>query len=140
MIFGGDRDELRAMYAQSWTKHRQRQPLSPLEAQIARVIEEHPEFHAALNEPLDRDYTIEAGEANPFLHMGLHLGVREQVATDRPSGIAAIHGRLAARTGDPHAAEHQMIDVLAQSLWEAQRRNALPDENRYLEQLHRLLA
>lgn len=139
MILGGDRDELRAMYAQSWSKHRNRQPLSPLEAQIAGVIEEHPEFQAALGESLDQDYSIEAGEANPFLHMGLHLGIREQVATDRPAGIAAVHGRLAAKTGDTHAAEHRMIDVLAQTLWEAQRRHAMPDENRYLEQLQRLL-
>jgi hypothetical protein len=139
MIFGGDRDELRAMYAQAWQKHRERQPLSPLEAQIARVIEEHPEFHAALGGPLDGDYTIEAGEANPFLHMGLHLGIREQVATDRPAGIATVHARLAAKSGDAHAAEHRMIDVLAQALWEAQRQNSLPDESRYLDQLRRLL-
>jgi len=139
MIFGGDRDELRAMYVQSWAKHRDRQPLSPLEAQIARIIEEHPEFHAALGEPVDKEYTVEAGEANPFLHMGLHLGVREQVATDRPAGIAAVHGRLAVEAGGPHAAEHRMIDVLAETLWEAQRRNTAPDENHYLERLRRLL-
>ena len=41
------------------------------------------------NTPLDRDYTPEGGQANPFLHMGLHLGIREQVATDRPAGLPA---------------------------------------------------
>jgi len=138
MIFGGDRDELRAMYAQAWQKHRERQPLSPLEAQIARVIEEHPEFHAALGGPLDGDYTIEAGEANPFLHMGLHLGIREQVATDRPAGIAAIHRQLAARDGDRHSSEHRMLECLAETLWEAQRANRAPDEALYLERLRRL--
>ncbi len=31
-----------------------------------------------------------------------------------------------------------MIDVLAETLWEAQRAGSAPDENRYLEALRRL--
>ena len=48
MIFGQDRHELRKMYANAWQKHCDKTPLSPLEAQIAQVIEEHPEYHEAL--------------------------------------------------------------------------------------------
>jgi len=70
--------------------------------------------------------------------MGLHLGIREQVATDRPGGIAKIHRALTARHGDPHAAEHRMIDCLAETLWEAQSANRAPDEALYLERLRRL--
>jgi hypothetical protein len=87
---------------------------------------------------LDRDYAPEGGQTNPFLHMGLHLGIREQVATDRPGGIAKIHRELTARLGDPHAAEHRMIDCLAETLWEAQSTNRAPDEALYLERLRRL--
>jgi len=98
MIFGQDRHELRKMYADAWEKHLAGQPLSPLEAQIATVVAEHPEYHDAVTgEDLDRDYSPDGGQANPFLHMGLHLGIREQVATDRPGGIAKIHRELAAR-------------------------------------------
>jgi hypothetical protein len=70
--------------------------------------------------------------------MGLHLGIREQVATDRPSGIAATFQALASRMRDPHEAEHLMIDCLAETLWESQRQNQPPDEAAYLERLRRL--
>jgi len=139
MIFGQDRHELRKMYADAWKKQLAGQPLSPLEAQIAAVVAEHPEYHDALSGgDLDRDFTPEGGKTNPFLHMGLHLGIREQVATDRPGGIAKIHRELTARLGDPHAAEHRMIDCLAETLWEAQSTNRAPDEALYLERLRRL--
>ncbi len=139
MIFGQDRHELRRMYAEAWRKQRDGRPMSPLEAQIAAVIAEHPEYHGALTgDDLQRDYTPEGGRTNPFLHMGLHLGIREQVATDRPAGIAEIHRKLAARDGDPHVAEHRMIECLAETLWEAQSANRAPDEAHYLVRLRRL--
>ena len=139
MIFGQDRHELRKMYADAWQKQLAGQPMSPLEIQIADVIAEHPEYQEAVTaDDLDRDYTPEGGQANPFLHMGLHLGIREQVATDRPAGIAGIHRQLAARHGDAHRAEHEMIECLAETLWEAQRANSQPDETQYLERLRRL--
>ncbi|HSN52852.1 MAG TPA: DUF1841 family protein [Woeseiaceae bacterium] len=138
-MFGQDRRELRKMYLDAWQKHVAGRPMSPLEAQIADVVAEHPEYHDALTGgDLDRDYTPEGGRANPFLHMGLHLGIREQVATDRPAGVAAIHRRLAARDGDRHVAEHRMIECLAETLWEAQGANHAPDEALYLERLRRL--
>ena len=127
------------MYADAWQKARDGQPLSPLEAQIATVIEQHPEYHDdVVNADSDRDYPPEAGQTNPFLHMGLHLSLREQVATDRPAGIAAIHAALMARHGDPHAVEHRMIECLAEALWQAQRDGGPPDERQYLERLRRL--
>ena len=139
MIFGQDRGELRRMYADAWRKRLDGKPLSPLEAQIADVIEMHPEYHGDVtSDDLDRDFAPEDGKTNPFLHMGLHLGIREQVSTDRPAGIAAIYDALAAKAGDPHAAEHAMIECLAETLWEAQSANRPPDESRYLERLRRL--
>lgn len=139
MIFGQDRNELRKMYADAWRKFSVKSQLSPLEAQIAEVIEQHPEYQAAVtSDDLDRDYTVEGGQTNPFLHMGLHLGIREQVATNRPAGIAQIFRSLAGRFGDPHEAEHRMIDCLAETLWESQSQNRPPDEQAYLERLKRL--
>lgn len=135
MIFGQDRGELRRMYADAWQKQLAAAPLTPLEAQIVAVIAEHPEYHAALAGDLAQDYSVEGGATNPFLHMGLHLGIREQVATDRPAGIAAVYRRLAARLGDTHSAEHRMLDCLAEALWEAQRRHCAPDEAVYLRRL-----
>jgi hypothetical protein len=138
MIFGQDRNELRQMYAGAWQKRVAGKVLSPLEDQIARVIEEHPEYHATVTGDLDKDFNVEGGQTNPFLHMGLHLGIREQVATNRPAGIAAAFKALADRIGDPHEAEHRMIDCLAETLWESQRQNQPPDEAAYLERLRGL--
>ena len=138
MIFGQDRNELRQMYADAWRKRVDGEVLSPLEAQIAQVVEQHPEYHGAVTGDLDREFTVAGGQTNPFLHMGLHLGIREQVATNRPAGIAAVFKALAARLGDAHEAEHRMIDCLAEALWEAQRQNRPPDEAAYLGKLRRL--
>lgn len=139
MIFGQDRNELRRMYAAAWQKHEAGEPLAPLEAQIAAVVATHPEFSATVSGDLAQDYPVESGETNPFLHMGLHLGIREQIATDRPAGIRDVYGALVARHGDEHTAEHHMIDCLAEALWEAQRRNTAPDEIQYLDNLKRLV-
>jgi hypothetical protein len=132
---------MRRMYLEAWRKFSAKQPLEPLEAQLAAVIAEHPEYIPFLESgdtALGTDFTPEGGQANPFLHLGLHLAIREQVATDRPKGIAAIHQKLAARLGDAHAAEHAMLEPLAETIWEAQRSGILPDEQRYLERLKTL--
>jgi hypothetical protein len=138
VIFGQDRSELRRMYAEAWRKHCDGLPLSPLESGIARVVAEHPEYRDAVVGDPGREFPVGGGATNPFLHMGLHLAIREQVGTDRPAGIARGFRTLRDSLGDPHAAEHRMIDCLAETLWEAQGRNAVPDEAAYLERLRRL--
>lgn len=139
---GQNRDQLRQMYLAAWNKYRAQQPLSPLEAQVAAVIAEHPEYVAWLEggeTALKADFTPEGGRENPFLHMGLHLAIREQVATNRPAGIAEAHQRLTTRLGDAHAAEHAMLEPLAETLWEAQRFGRMPDEQIYLEKVRKLV-
>ena len=127
------------MYRDAWQKQLDKTPLTPLELQITAVVEWHPEYHDdVMSDELDKDYTPDGGQTNPFLHMGLHLGIREQVATNRPAGINAIFSTLAAKTGDAHTAEHQMIDCLAETLWEAQSHNNSPDQQKYLQRLHQL--
>jgi hypothetical protein len=138
---GQSRDQMRRMYLDAWRKFSEKQPLEPLEAQLAAVIAEHPEYLEwieAGDSALSAEFTPEGGRQNPFLHMGLHLAIREQVATDRPRGIAEIHRNLSTRTGDAHTAEHTMLEVLAETLWEAQRSNRAPDEQAYLEKLRAL--
>lgn len=141
MIFSENRNELRQMYLDVWRKHEARQPLTALEDMIAGVISEHPEYHAILAEGetnLDKDWTPEHGEANPFLHMGMHIAIREQLSIDRPGGIRAAHQALANRLGDAHAAEHAMQEALGETLWEAQRSGRPPDEQVYLQRVRQL--
>lgn len=139
MMFGQDKDELRRMYVDAWRKSENDEPLSALEAQIAAVVREHPEYQAMLKpELLAADFTPEQGQSNPFLHMGLHLAIRDQLATDRPPGIRNIFNKIVAKSTNAHEAEHKALDCLAETLWEAQRSNAAPDEQAYLERLERL--
>lgn len=132
---GYSRDQLRLAYTQAWAKHLKRTPLAPLEAQIADVIEAHPEYQRIV---ADADtaaaFEPSAGEAaqNPFLHMGLHLAVREQLSVDRPPGIRDLKGQLQARYGDAHRAEHALMEALGEELWTAQRDGRAPDERQYL--------
>jgi Domain of unknown function (DUF1841) len=135
------RDELRRVYVEAWRKRRAGLPVEPLEAQVADVIALHPEYHAALERggaALERDYTPEGGQSNPFLHMGLHLAVRDQIATDRPAGIRQAFASLAARSGSEHEAEHRIIECLAEAMWDAQRSGRPPDEAAYLQCVLRL--
>ena len=135
------RDQLRNVYVEAWRKRLEGLPMEPLEAQVADVIEFHPEYQAALTKRenvLAHDYTPEGGQSNPFLHMGLHLAVRDQLATNRPVGIRQAFESVVKRTGDEHAAEHQLIECLAETLWEAQRSGLPPDEIAYLERVQQL--
>jgi hypothetical protein len=136
-----DRSGLRRHYLEAWRRHRAGLLLEPLEHQLVTVIEQHPEYHALLEadpQALGRDYAPESGQSNPFLHLGLHLAIREQVATDRPAGIAAVHRELSQHLGDVHAAEHRMLEKLAEALWASQRSGRPPDEAAYLESLRQL--
>jgi Domain of unknown function (DUF1841) len=141
-LFAGEtREQMRRRYLDAWRKFSAREPLGPLESQIAAVIAEHPEYVGWLESgeaALLAQFSPEGGRVNPFLHMGLHLAIREQVATDRPAGIARVHRELAGRSTDAHEAEHRMIEPLAETLWEAQRSGRAPDEAKYLERLQRL--
>jgi hypothetical protein len=140
MFANNNREEMRRHYLAAWQRRRDGLPLTPLDAQIADVIALHPEYQPLLEDPdaLAAEFTVEQGRINPFLHMGLHLGLREQLATRRPAGIEQVHARLATKLGSTHDAEHRMIEVLAETLWEAQRAGRAPDEQRYLERLRQL--
>jgi hypothetical protein len=139
MIFGQDRQELRQMYVDAWRKAREGRTLSPLEAQIAEVIADHPEYHDVVTGDNPDAYAPGDGRTNPFLHMGLHLALRDQIATNRPPGIRALFQSIAARASDRLDAEHRAIECLAETLWEAQSQNGPPDERQYLEKLKRLV-
>lgn len=134
------REQLRTTWRTAWERRQSGLPLEPLQAQIADVIEAHPEYQAfiASEAVLQQEFTPVEGRENPFLHMGLHLAIHEQVGTDRPAGIRAIHERITRRSGSAHEAEHQMIEILATALWDAQRAGRAPDEAAYLERLQRL--
>ncbi len=135
------REEIRRAYSDAWVKAQRGESLSVGEQRIAEVIADHPEYQAVIESgeaALEAEYAPEAGHTNPYLHMGLHIAIREQVAIDRPPGVRSIFERLAAAQ-DVHEAEHAMIECLAETLWEAQRGNRQPDDAAYLGRLRRLV-
>lgn len=141
MFYTSERDRLRQFYVDTWKKHQTGQPMDAMEQMVARIIQIHPEYHAMLSNEkhLGNEYKPEDGETNPFLHMGMHLGLQEQVSMDRPAGIQLVYKQLGLRFGDVHQTEHAMMDCLAESLWLAQRDQVEPDEQAYLHCLQSLL-
>jgi hypothetical protein len=134
------RDQLRRSYADAWSKRRAGAPLLPLEALICDVIELHPEYQDLLDDG-DRVAQFEPGPSeNPFLHMGLHIAVREQLKVDRPPGVGELYQGLIARYGEAHAAEHALMEALQETLWTAQREGVAPDAGRYLALARRRLS
>ena len=134
------RDEVRRVYLAVWHKIQQGQILEPMEALIAEVIEIHPEYHGLLDDrdnATHSDFSPEQGQTNPFLHMGMHIALREQAGADRPAGVQALHQRLCASRGI-HDAEHAMMECLGEALWKAQRDATEPDQQSYLDCLKKL--
>ena len=140
-MFGQNRQQLRQYYHDVWQKAQQKQPLSALESGIAQVIEQHPEYHGMFknDSSLEQEYFVEDGQTNPYLHMGLHISLHEQISTNRPAGIQDLYRQLQIKFGNAHDTEHQMMECLTESLWLAQRNNQPPSEQDYLAALKVLL-
>lgn len=142
-MFFQNRDAGRRFYFQVWHNYREgNDRLEPLEQLVLGVILEHPEYHQYLENEEDTvtvEFTPESGLTNPFLHMGMHIAIKEQVGSDRPEGISELY-QLLLKSGrrDVHELEHNMMECLGEILWRAQRNNALPDEHAYMECLQRL--
>lgn len=140
MLYGHDRRQMRAVFFRAWHKHRGGQALEGVERQVVAVVLRHPEYQALLDTSdasAERDWLPELGESNPFLHMALHIAIDEQLATDRPPGVRALFALLCERTADEHAAQHAVMECLAEVLWQAGRTGQPPDDHSYIDCLAR---
>jgi hypothetical protein len=139
-MFSPSRDQAREFLFDLWAKHKAQAALTPLESMALSVIIEHPEYHAMLEDReryLDRDWKPEGGETNPFLHLQMHLAIEEQVSIDQPRGIRAAVQALARRHDSAHDARHDVMDCLAEMIWNAQRQGTGFDDAAYLDCLGR---
>jgi hypothetical protein len=135
-MFSPSRDQARELFFDTWSRYRQGEPLEPMQRIALGAILLHPEYQALLDQPeryRDRDYRPETGQLNPFLHLSLHLAVSEQLSIDQPPGIRAAFERLHSAHGDEHGALHDLLECLAETLWQAQRTGQAPDQNAYLD-------
>ncbi len=134
-MFNPTRDQARLFFFDAWKKFREHAPLTDLEAIVIEHLGRHPEYHAILDAPeryQDRDWQPELGETNPFLHLSMHLAISEQLSIDQPVGVKSRYEKLRAALGDEHAAQHAVMDCLAEMIWTAQRYHQPPDGAAYL--------
>lgn len=139
-MFNPTRNQAREFLFEVWRKHRAGELLTPLEALTLDIVSQHPEYHTVLQDPdryLDREWKPEGGETNPFLHLQMHLAIEEQLSIDQPPGIRDAVKALARARDSEHAARHEVMECLAEVLWQAQRNDAGFDNGVYLDCIRR---
>lgn len=137
-MFAPSQEQVRRFFCEAWAKQQAGQPLTPLEAQAADWIVQHPEYHADLADvevALAAMYTVEEGRTNPFLHLSMHLSITEQVSIDQPRGIRAAVQALAQRRGSLHEAHHEAMEALGEMVWASQRSGQPFDGEAYIERI-----
>jgi hypothetical protein len=138
-LFNPSRDEVREFFFGTWAKFKQNLMLTDLEKIALGVMHMHPEYHGILDAPeqfKSQEYFPEFGETNPFLHMSLHLSILEQISINQPIGIAAVYEKLKLKHQNEHDAQHDILDCLAETIWQAQRNSTSLDSAQYLQLLH----
>lgn len=134
-MFTPSRQDARRFFFETWRKRKAGEPLTDLEKQTLALLLEHPEYHPIVDNPseyLEQEWTPEQGQSNPFLHLGLHLAIVEQLSIGQPFGIRELYAELARKHDDEHAAQHDMMECLGEMIWQAQRYGGGPDVNLYL--------
>ena len=133
-MFTPSSHDVRRFFCEAFRKQRAGEVLTPMDAIAADWISQHPEYADVLadaDSAIARDYSVEGGQANPFLHLSMHLSIAEQVSIDQPPGIRAAHHALVQRIGE-HDAHHQIMECLGEMIWASQRNGTPPDTAAYL--------
>ena len=131
-MFSQDRKKQREFLYKSWQKYTSNQSLDPLEKQLVSIIEIHPEYHDLIGNT-ESEYFPEQGEVNPFLHINLHLALRDQLTLNQPKGIKVVHQKLISNYKDSHKVEHLMMECIEEMIYISQKNNTTMDQERYLE-------
>ena len=130
-MFSQDRKKQREFLSNSWQKYTSNKPLDPLEKQLVSIIEIHPEYYDLIGN-IDSEYFPEQGEINPFLHINLHLALRDQLSINQPKGIKEVHQKLIKQHKDTHAVEHLMMECIAEMIFTSQKKNTAMNHEKYL--------
>lgn len=128
--------EVRRFFREAWCRRQDGLPLTPLQSLLVDVLAWHPEYQSVWGNA-EAEASTDAEVAEVFLHLSLHVALREAVSTDRPKGIDGLARSLAARLGDLHRAEHAMMECLRTHLDQLGRGRGA-GEQELLESLRRL--
>jgi hypothetical protein len=137
-MYTDNRNAYRQIFFDVWQKHLKKLPLQTVEAQVLDVILAHPEYHAMLDNQqtfMTQEFSL---QENPFIHMSLHIALREQLQLDRPAGIKEVAQNLIKKYS-AHDAEHMMTTVMANMMYQSQQTGNAPDDNDYLRQLRAIV-
>ncbi len=140
-MFSPSQDDVRRFFCQVMSRWQQGEPLDALQTLAAQWVQEHPEFHSVLSDEawaLRQTYLVEAGHANPFLHLSMHLSISEQCSIDQPQGIRQAVEQLTTRKDSLHEAHHGVMECLGAMLWESQRSGRPPDGQAYVASVLRM--
>lgn len=146
-LYNPSRDQVRQFFFETWAKFKQSAVLTDLEKIAVQVIQMHPEYHTILDSPelhIFQQYFPEMGETNPFLHLSLHLSVIEQLNINQPIGITEVYDKLrqgynAEKLESNHMAQHDLLECLAETIWQSQHNNEPLDSANYLSRLKQKL-
>ena len=129
-MFNPSREDARLFYFETWRKHEQKLPLVGAELVAIDIMLNHPEYHALLSQQERfeaQEFPPESGVTNPFLHLSMHLAIQEQLSIDQPPGIRHYYQSLLSKHQDMMTAQHEIMDCLAEMIWQAQRQQAAFD-------------
>jgi hypothetical protein len=129
--------EVRNFFREAWRRFQAREPITPLQALLVSVLEVHPEY-AAQWQPEEAAEARDPDTAATFIHLSLHVALREAITADRPTGVRDIWNRLACALGDVHEAEHRMMACLQSVLSDAATHGRPPGDADLLDRLRQL--
>ncbi|MDD3266241.1 MAG: DUF1841 family protein [Burkholderiales bacterium] len=141
-MFNPSVSDVRNFFFDTFEKGQNNQNLTDLEKIAYSIILEHPEYHLVLgnrDKYLGQNWVPESGETNPFLHMSMHVSILEQLSINQPFGIKDLYLGLCKKYGNEHDAAHEVMDCLAEMVWQAQYNNMQPDPQVYLSCLNKKL-
>jgi Domain of unknown function (DUF1841) len=135
-MFNPSQSDVRRFFCAVYSKWLVKETMDGIETIAALWIAEHPEYHDDLSDPesaVARDYTVDSGRTNPFLHLSMHLSISEQCSIDQPRGIQAAVESLTSKLDSLHDAHHVAMEALGSMMWESQRSNTPPNGEVYIE-------
>ncbi len=135
-MFNPSQQDVRNFFFDVYQKHREQQMLTDLEKIALSVVFEHPEYEKVLKNKdkfLTYQWLADDGETNPFLHLSMHMTILEQLSINQPIGIKTLYNDLCKKFETEHSAQHELMDCIAEMIWQAQKSHTAPDQNIYFE-------
>jgi hypothetical protein len=124
-----------------WAQAQAGIPLEGEDANLARALQEHPEYHdvweQAATNPTEEEVVRDG--VNPFLHIAIHTVVENQIAARDPPQVAETLETLMQAGYDRHDATHAIASALAEEIYEIMRYERPFSARKYLRALRKLV-